>query len=353
MLETIKADILKYTQKHTANKTLLETILCDVVHEHSIAIYQNAQNLAIAMRAHGASEQDILKIALLAKVTGFEHLLQLETLTRNELDGYMQNVLQETGFQKEIAMELVCAVTVSLSSVFEITVLNRETIDSASKHAYVIPANLYAEDLKEFKYVFSQDPFPQEQMKQLDMLKLDPLIEAGIAKAKFYRGYILAFTSDDENSRQSGLQLLNEAARDGDSEASAAMGDYYFTLGKASEPDSLLRAYEIYTGWGSMALTEDRKKAVVDMLNLQKFNFKIWCLSVALLFAMIAGIVIAPSTDVYAKHMFWGICCILGCLGVVGAAYFAYRKNPYKSLYHCPVALFVVWSAYMMIKFVF
>lgn len=56
---------------------------------------------------------------------------------------------------------------------------------------------------------------------------IEPLVQYGIPKAKYYLGYCLLKGIQLEENETRGIALLHEAADAGDSTAAAALGDYY------------------------------------------------------------------------------------------------------------------------------
>ena len=154
----------------------------------------------------------------------------------------------------------------------------------------------------------------------LDFELIEPLVQYGIPKAKYYLGYCLL------------------------------MGDYYFEKGGSS---NWTKAYEYYTGYGAIALNKNRKKAIVSILNHKLYNRKILGLCVILFFVFAATVIWAPATAVFAACPFWGWLAVAVQLTLLVLSILHYRSKPYDCVYTLPVAMSAIWFVYMAIRLLF
>lgn len=161
--------------------------------------------------------------------------------------------------------------------------------------------------------------------------------------------YLMHGFLGDKNP-DAGLRLLHSAAQEGDADACAALGDYYYRKGGA---DNWSKAYQYYTGYGAIALTPQRKSAVVEILNHRVRNRRILIACGVFFLFMLMVLFAAPGAGLYGPHPVWGILCLLAEAGIMTLAVLHFRKKPYDFLRPLPVAMLAVWSVYLAIRLLF
>ena len=330
----VKKETESYKETYSGADYDLCDVLSELVHRYTTRIYNDKDRLEKELKKYGVRETDILKVCLMTKVNGFGYLLHTgEQLQRAELECCIRNAAEETGFTRETIMELVRAVALSAGSAVD---YNGEHLRDPShagmeERAYMIPVSLYEEELEKF-----DEGYHNNSTKDLDYSRLEPLAAAGIIKAKFHLGYCLLHKSGLEMDSEKGLELLTEAADLGDSEACAVLGDYYFDQG----PGSWEQAYRYYTGYGAMALNEDRRKNIERIFKQVTFNGQLINTSL-----LQAGIMAAM---LFLPGMAMSLPCLAGTglLVLIFVSALWYKHHcPYGDLRFAPACMFLTWAA--------
>ena len=323
----------------------IESILFVVVSKYTTEVYQDLEKVAEAMREYGADERQITKVRMMMQVSGFRELLEMdERIQQVDLQRYVQNALDETGFHAKQVIELTSAIVKSLG----ITAMRdyRRMLNEGNETAgYVIPLSLYETELKRFENKF-QEKAP-EKTDPAEITRIEVLAKAGIPRAKYYLGKILLSHDDFEKDAPLGLAYLEEAAADGDPLAAGALGDYYYAL---KDSDSWSRAYNYYTGFGSMALNSSRRQKIVNILNTANTNRKTIVGGVIMLLLLLATVIIAPAQNLFEPYRGWGYVFLALDAVILAIAILHHRAKPYDSLTWVPCALFVTWSLYILIR---
>lgn len=348
---SLKEDLEEYAEKPVPP---VSAILQELVGVYSVRIFSDPEKLRTAMRSRGAAEADICKVCLITGVTGFQAMIQPEKkLLQADLDHFVHNAVEETDLNRAVVLRLtaeivgaagkvqLCGSREQLEEVIqEETVLEKAVLE---EHAFMIPVTLYEKELEDFQESF-EDCRRRGSFASFDLRRITPLVAAGLPRAKYYMG--CCQLHGEAEGHQQGAALLEEAARAGEVEAAAELGDYYFKCG----PGEWSHAYSCYTGFGALALTPQRKDAVLKMLHQKQFNCRFLLLS-ALLFLLIAiTIFFAPGRTVYSPHFLWGGVCAAGSLAVLLLAVRRFRKNPFGSFYFTPVAMLVLWSIHIAVR---
>lgn len=346
---SIAESIKDYLGAYTASSGDLSALLSSVVSKYTSGVYFDETKLRSAMQEFGATNNQVLKICIMTNVNGFRELLEKDARVQQvDLDRYVQNAIKETGFNHAMTLELISAIAVSAGIAFDYMADICQRAVTAEKRAYVVPAGVYEGELKRFEIAFSKGDY--ENIPPQELTRLETLAAVGIPKAKYYLGYCLLKNEQYEKNSPFGLQILEEAAAEGDSSAAGALGDYHYEQGSAN---SWSRAYEYYTGYGAVALNKSRRDALASIVNEKIYNRKMIIASVFLAIIMLATLVIAPGINIYAAHRIAGTICFLGSVVLVVASALHYKVRPYDSIYWVPCLMFVVWFLYIAIRLIF
>lgn len=347
-------DLVKYIKKENVNDDALAASLREIVLANSPKIYFDLHSLKKAISQYkNITEMEYQKICLMTTVSGFGQLVGTNSnVQQNDLERYVRNAIQETGFNRTEVLRLTSDIAFSLGiatrcSTLQDKITLHKVCDAVNENrAYVIANSVYEEELEEIRSVIMSG----KEIEKNYFRKLEPLVAAGLPKAKFYMGYCLLKGINLEEDSEKGLALLQEAADAGDIEAAAILGDYYF---KKADGDSWTKAYEYYTGFGAMALNKKRRQSITDIFNQKKYNKQIVILCVILFLLFVISLIFMPMVTLYALHPIWtGICVILEILLLI-LTFLMYFYFPYDFLYAIPVFMFGVWSFGFLIKLLF
>lgn len=348
--EAMKQSIEEYIGVYTVPETSLEAALYSIVSKYSPNIYMEGQKLLSVLQEAGVPENMAYQICLMTTVTGFKELLENDERTQQaDLDRFVSNAKKTTGFNRPTIMELTRAIAKSLEIAVDLSGVDFTTRKN-DKIAYTIPKSMYEAELRSAAVDFERVRQGNMAVDEFDISKLEPLVEAGIPKAKYYMGALCRLCEVDGTQSKYGVILLKQAAEDGDAEAAAELGDYYFEQEKRV---SWSTAYQYYTELGALALNNRQKEAVTTILNFKKYNKKILFLSVLVLLAMVFSVVVAPGAGIFASYRILGWGCMILNVEVLSVSVMHYQKNPYDSVFHVPVLMFAVWFLYIAGRLLF
>lgn len=337
----LKEDFAKYTKKSPPS---IVEILRSLIAMYSMHVFSDTEGLQNKMRDLGAAEEDIWKVCLMTKVTGFQEMIQRDKkLLQTDLDRFVHNAVEETDLNRIAVLRFTEAIVGAAGKAVRCSSQKQMEQAVLEEQAFILPVAFYEKELKNFQKSFEQCR-RLGNFASLDLQSIQPLVAAGLPRAKYYVGYCLLHGLPE--GHQQGIALLEQAAGAGDVEAAAELGDYYFKCGSGGW-DS---AYSYYTGFGALALTSPRKRAVLTILNQKQFNYRFLWLN-SLLFLLIAATVFfAPGKMIYSQHYVWGSVCAAGSLAVLLLAVHRFRRSPFGSFYFVPAAMYVLWSIYIAVR---
>lgn len=348
VFDKIKYDARELIGLYEAPVTPLGTVLSSAAAQYGDNLFTDPALLQHALGEAGAPPAEIYRMCLMTQVSGFGELLKRDPRTAQvDLDRYIQNAADETGFSRDTILRLTGDIVFALGGTMDSRDLSAARKgDFVPQTVAVVAQALYEEQLHAFQTDF--DKAAAGASVKLDFDKLEPLVNAGIPQAKYFLGACLLRGIQLPVNEERGLELLQEAAQAGDSRAAAALGDYYYGQGGS---DSLTLAYQYYTGFGAAALNPSRQAAVTGILNQKVFNGKLLKLCALLLAVCAVTVFWAPASALFSP------CTGIGCAALVLEAallvlgFLRWRARPYSSIYALPVAMSGVWFLYMLARF--
>lgn len=350
VFDNIKYNALDMIGLYEAEASSLGAILASAYAQYGENLFTDAAVLQHALAEAGSAPAEIYQVCLMTQVSGFLELLRQDPRTMQvDLDRYIQNATDETGFNRDTILRLTGDIVFALGGS-----MNRRDLPAARKSKFapqtvaVMAQALYEEQLRAFQVDF--DKAAAGASVKLNFDRLEPLVNAGIPQAKYYLGYCLLHGIQLPVNEERGLELLQEAADMGSSRAAAALGDYYYILGS---PDGMAMAYEYYTGFGASALNQSRRAAVTGILNQKVFNGTLLKLCVLLLAVCAVTVLNPPAAGLYAPCTAFGAAALLAQAALLAVGILHRRAKPYDSLYGLPVAMAGVWFLYMLARFFF
>lgn len=351
IFEKVKYNALDYIGLYQTPVSSLSSILSSVVEQNGIDILFDTTSLSEAMRKVGAEEAEICRVCLMTQVAGLREVLNRDPRTvQLDLDRYIQNAIEETGLNRDTILRITSAISFATGIAMNYQTRPPKDFDHMTDNVATLAHTVCQEKLSMFRDAFEKVVYKKSTSTALDFEILEPLVNYGIPKAKFYLGYCLLKGIQLEENEVRGIELLQEAADAGDGKAAAALGDYYFAKGGS---DNWTKAYDFYTGYGATALNNDRKNAIVSILNHKRYNKKILGLCIILFLALVATVIWAPATAVFAARPFWGWFAVVAQLALLVLKIMHYRTKPYDCVYTLPVAMSAIWFVYMAIRLLF
>ncbi|MCI9120443.1 MAG: SEL1-like repeat protein [Oscillibacter sp.] len=323
---------------------LLTAAIASAAETGGAEIFQDPVRLREALKGAGAAEADFCRVCLMTQAAGFWELLGTNRRTpQADLDRYLQNAVRETGFTREMVLNLTGCI---LSALGGAVLWGQSSGEQAPWPVMgALAAEAFARPLQALR---SEIPGAFQNKGRLDVNRLEQLVNLGIPEAKYYMGLCLLKGVELEKNEERGLALLEEASEMGSAAAAAALGDYYYALGGS---DHWSRAFRYYTGNGAAALNKQGKNAVAAMLNQERYNRRILVLCGGLLAVCIATVLWPPAAALYGSKPVWGwlAAAVQAALLALGVVF--HRRRPYDGLYELPVAMSAVWACYMALRF--
>lgn len=324
----------------------LDGILAEIVVKLGDDAYSDDQKMADLMLECGASETQIFQVRIMTRVSGFRELIASgENAGQADIDRYVANAVQETGLNMNVILGITAAIALSKNIAFQYSATpENEQLVVEGKKAFVIPGSMYAEELETL-----EDEVKRNGIVAAAESRLETLATIGVPGAKDILGQYFLQKTDDAEAVEMGLQLLREAAAEGDSTALGQLGDYYYAQEGHRDWD---KAYHCYTGYGSAALTSKRQNALISILNQKKFNRKTLttCCIVAAL--MLMSVILAPGMPLFAACKAFGIFCFLGAGAVVTIAILHYRVKPFGDFLWALYSVLGIWALHIAVRLI-
>jgi len=351
VFEKVKYNALDYIGLYQAPVSSLSSILSAVVEQNGADIFFDTAALSQAMQSAGAEEAEIHRVCLMTQVTGFRELMQQDPRTvQLDLDRYILNATDETGLTRDTILRITSAIAFAVGIAMSYESKPSKNKANTTETVAALSYTIYQEQLSAFRTDFMAVRAQSHRNPQLDFNALEPLVNIGIPKAKYYLGYCLLHGLQLEPNEARGVALLQEAADAGDSEAASALGDYHFAQGGSTHWS---KAYDYYTGFGAAALTNTRRKAIASILNHKAYNKKFLALCIVLFLALVATVIWTPASTLFAPRFFWGWFAVVIQLALLVLQILHYRVKPYDCIFALPVAMSGVWFLYMVIRILF
>lgn len=352
-MKNIKEDLKRYIGRYSEPVSELGSSLKRMVQEHTVNIYFEKEKLETTLKEFGVKTSDIYKVCIMTEVTGFKELMECDTNTQqSDIDRFVRNAIEETGFNRVTVLELTCDLALSANIAHDFTSEDFKLEDM--KKAYVLPICIFKDELPTLDLEdLSFDPEEQKPNLSLSEIELlQVLSECGIPEAKFFLGYNI-FMSEDKNEK--GLALIEEAAQEGDLRANIFLGDQYYEKGKYNEC-YWGKAYNHYTSLGTLGLNKQRKDAVINILNHRDTNRFVFILSILLFVETIILFILKIGSPAYTLHPIVGVISILLSAMLIIRSFLYYKYDEFNSfgrIRSFTFIIFTLWSIYTMVRLLF
>lgn len=350
-------------------RSLRSQAIANVLSRVGSDVFLDASALHGELVQENLPEAEILKICLFTQAEGFQDFIQGDRNTaQSDLDRLIRNAVYSTGLSRMELISLAKDYCRALAIPYSADDEPDETDGMDDNSVYVFPASVYERDLEGMKRRLDSALENHELLEPEEVDRLIQLVKIGIPRAKYYLGAYLFISDclDTESAtleefrewmadptirehRSMGLALLSEASQAGDPNATAILADYHFLR---DQKDDWNEAFAYYTGYGSLALTSKRRKRLVTILNRGIFNKRVLKACIVLLVLMIASVLIAPASALFAKRLIPGIICAVLNAGILVFMFIKYKKNPYTNFDGFPLVMFAVWAAYLFTRLV-
>lgn len=348
--DDVKYDALEYIGLYEAPISNIGSILTSVVAKYGEDVFLDPGSLHDGMTDAGASELECCRVYLMTQVSGFQKLLEQDQRTAQlDLDRYVQNAAEETGFNRDTILYLTGGILTSVGGAMSSGFHPTDSATVIPQTSVLLATSLYEVPLHNFQADLEKVCTGDTKIK-LDFTEIEFLANLGIPRAKYCLGFCMLNAIQLAPNEEHGLELLREAADLGDSKAAATLGDYCYQQGGSN---NWTKAYQYYTGFGAAALNETRKSAMTSILNQKRFNQKLLGLCSLLLVVSIFTVIFPPAAALYASRPVWGWLVVIVQLALLVLGCMHYRVCPYDFLYWLPAAMSGLWFIYIAIRLLF
>lgn len=309
-----------------------------------ISLLDDPQKLYDCLRARGTDKTRAMQFILLSQAADLPQFLRRrsgEKITARDLDMLVQKARERSGLTYPVIFDIFYG----FFSRTGVGVLkNREDYKTAafkpSGKAFIVPP----------------EAVRSEVLRAVDKLKLDPADKdayacleqwaaAGQAPAVFARGKILLESGAAGEQAEKALRDIRYASDNGETEASAYLGDYYFNVKKNTE-----LAYIYYTEPGSRALNEKQRENLMYLLGMKKFGVRNLIMAGALwLLFLFTYLSLPPAASGGPGRGALGIAALAVCGLTCCAGAVFHLIFPHASKRLLIPAVFAEWCAYIYI----
>ena len=311
-------DIKDFFEAERPEYTSTAAALYEIVQRCGKEIFLDKEALEAEMYQAEIPQMQIMQIELMISVSGFEELIRAEEGGTEEtnLNRFIGNVQEETG----LGRETILAVGADISAALGYPVVTEEKMyEKAQKNgrSFVIPFSLYEKEIKPIREHFKK----HEDLSSEEMKSLTRLTDAGLPEAQMYMSEYLK-----EKNPEAAEALLLQAAEQGNGEAQAKLGDLYYSEARGK---SWEEAYNCYTGYGTIALTRNRRNNLKNILNQRIYNIRVLRLGLLVFGAMLFLTIFQTIESLYHIHPIWSVLFLLAGAGLWGAAAVRYKAHPF------------------------
>lgn len=328
--------INSYFNAEQPSETEVSGALRRIVDSSGAEVFLDKESLAFKLEKDGVSEDNILRILLMVSVPGFKELIDgNENAVENNLNRFVGNAQELTGLSREWVLRLSGDIAAALGYP---VVTGHDQYHAALKHnkAFVIPFPVYEKEMKSIRSKLAEN----KQLEEKELNTLSKLSEEGIAEAQLYMSQYL-----EQNNPKAAEELLLQAAQQGNGNAQAQLGDLYFGDPRT---DHWEKAYECYTGYGTIALNQKRRKSLKDILNHKQYNLKMLQMSLLIIAAMLLTTLFFPTGVLYGTGAFLKVLFILLEAAVWTVAALRYRSHPFAFLNWLIPVMSGIWAVYLI-----
>lgn len=334
----------------------LDFALRQIVSSESTSIYRRTQELYGLLTEQGIDSPTAYKVCMLVSVPEFSDLTASNRkVMQSDVNRVIMSAQRVTKLDRLELLAIMHDVFVSIGveSKDGGSYEPRASGDTKEKESvgYVVPYSAYKSEMEQACQLIEENKAESTASRSDDIKKyLNPLVEADIPKAKYLMGCCMLNGWMGEYTQDEGRRLMEEAAAAGNSDALAELGDVFYAEGRSTNyglRDQWSRAYDLYTGYGSLALTDERRENLRNILAHGSFNKRTMIWSTVLLACVIGTILWVGTFISYSAHAAWGISAIALSFALIAGAWIRYWKHPYSDNCSVPVGLFIVWSLYM------
>ena len=345
-----------YDVQESDGESALARALSDCSMEQREIRLQNPERYRKDLEERGITPIVVDRLCILSRINGYCELTERpRRLSQPALENFLCEAFEKSGLQRAVILGLVGDITQTLETAYRIDpvrasdalraeIQRQESNAEAYSPAFIVPASYYVKELDDIHSQFEQWHAHGKEIPADTLKMLQALCALGLPEAQYYLGFYRLRTPG-KFTQDYAVKLLKKAAQSGNSDAAAALGDYYYDDGK---PDKWGEALAYYMDYGASALNRKQRQAALSILNrkkTQKHTFRggvVWS-AMTVLWALIAAVLMPTIPEKIAGSVY------AACNGLICFRFHSFmKKQPYGDAMNLFVCLLIALIAYLL-----
>lgn len=322
------------------NPGIVATTLKSIVASESAEIYKDVPKLVDLMKVQGIRDSAIKQVELALYCSSLVRYLDQLSSGLSAID--INNIIltaESAGLSTRVARKTVSDILYSLNvPQLAQDVSAVELAEQANGGAIYIPPVAYASRMNEIQMKIRNG----QELTADDFSELNAFSQAGVPAANTLLGRIYLEGLGVPADENTALENLKYAAAHGDAEAYGLLGDYYYGQDN-------MKAFELYSRPGAMALNEKRWVRFRNLHKVKRYNNLQALLLIVLTVVVELFMFLFNTSAITGGHMVaCVVCSVINCLIMIGIL-MVHFKNPYQDLRNLSLPLLIMFFIFAQI----
>lgn len=311
-----------------------------IVAEKGPDVYRNVPQLVDQLQGTNIRDCAIKQVELVLYGSSLVRYLDRLNSGLSAID--INNIVltaEQAGLSSKAARKTVSDILYSLSVPQLTTDLSAiELAEQTMGGSAYVPPSVYENQLDKMRRKIRNSQVLTAQ----EFSDLNLFANAGIPAAYTLLGTVYLQGLGVPEDQDTALEKLKYAASHGDAEAYGMLGDYYF------DRDNM-KAFELYTRPGAMALSEDRWERFRRLHKVKRFHrMQAICVTAVALLLALFMLVFRSSAITGAHTAAWIVCTVLNFVLTI-VVWLVHSRNPYQDLRALILPYIVMFFVYAQI----
>lgn len=322
------------------NPGIVATALKSIVASEGAEIYRNVPKLAGLMKAHDICDSAIKQVELVLYGSSLVRYLDQLSSGLSAID--INNIIltaESAGLSTKVARKTISDILYSLNVpqlAQDVSIM--ELAEQANGGNIYIPPVAYVRQIDEMQAKIRNG----QELTADEFSELNAFAQAGVPTANTLLGRIYLDGLGVPADENTALESLKCAATHGDAEAYGLLADYYY--GKDN-----MRAFELYSKPGAMALNENRWECFRNLQKVKRYNNLQVLLLIALVVVVELFMFLFHTSVITGSHMVACIVCsAINCLITIGIL-IVHFKDPYQDIRNLSLPILIIFFIFAQI----
>jgi len=326
----------------------MRSLLSQYVSENGEDQLFNCDKLQAYLKSNNANTKDTLHVIMMLRCGNIK-----ECVSRNEkkLSGVeINNMIIACELETELNREavkkwlFVILMTLGVDCAYEKYFAPTENGLLEAKETAFISSTLEEEELLRAGRMM----LVEETRKDATEIYLK-LAKSGSARAMYQLGVCYLDGIGTQQSKEEAYKWFSAASENGNPEAKAKLGDYYYYHESILKRD-FTKAYQMYSGVGVLSVDKKVKDNVVNIINQKKTNFIVLILG-GILIALLWVFVFVNNIALHSGVGLIGLGVAMAALSTIlyAGAWFVYSVSKYNNIKVIMSLILIIWSVYPIV----